>query len=557
MGTRLPLIQTYLQAQQELRAVEQFSRHHDNASGAGPSIYSAQIPLSAPGKGEQYAFQVDLDACTGCKACVVGCNTQNGLDPDEAWRSVGLIHGGDADSPIQQTVTTACHHCLDPACMTGCPVGAYEKSPTTGIVKHLDDQCIGCQYCTLMCPYEVPQFNKRLGIVRKCDMCEGRLAQDEAPACVDSCPNDAISIKIVEISEVLDDAQGDAFLPGAPSPAITGPTTTYQSKRNLPRNALPANFYNMRPAARHLPLVLLLVLTQLSVGTFTVDALTRGLGQETSISDLGKWRSIFALGLGLLALLASTTHIGRPLYMFRAFIGLKTSWMSREIIAFGVFIQVALLYTLSFWAPALFSFFNLPATLGLSLVQLRDILAGVTTLFGLVALLCSVRLYVVTRRKFWNGTATSLRFFGTSALLGVGAVAATTAFTARTLQDNTLTPDFENFLLWFSLMSLLKMSYESSIFRHLFDKQQGDLKRSALLMTRALRDLTIWRFILGSIGGIFLPLTLFFTHAEANSTSTTLAVFAALLFTIGGELLERVLFFTALSAPRMPGAIGK
>ncbi|MCH2110033.1 MAG: 4Fe-4S dicluster domain-containing protein, partial [Polyangiaceae bacterium] len=242
MGRHLNVIQELLHHQQDLSAVEQFSQLHDEGfsdSEAQDGIYESLIPLTKPGPGQQYGFAVDLDACTGCKACVVGCNKLNGLDEDEAWRSVGLIHGGSAELPLQQTVTTACHHCLDPACMNGCPVGAYEKSEETGIVKHLDDQCIGCQYCTLTCPYEVPQYNRRLGIVRKCDMCADRLAEGEEPACVQSCPNGAISIKLVDAEEVLAEAQGDAFLPGAPSPGITAPTTAYATERNLPRNVLP------------------------------------------------------------------------------------------------------------------------------------------------------------------------------------------------------------------------------------------------------------------------------------------------------------------------------
>src|SRR5262249_30553233 len=106
--------------------------------------------------GQQYAFSVDLDACTGCKACVSACHSLNGLDDHETWRHIGTLQGGTTRHPIQQTVTTACHHCLEPACQQGCPVGAYEKD--TGIVRHLDDQCIGCQYCILKCPYDVPQY---------------------------------------------------------------------------------------------------------------------------------------------------------------------------------------------------------------------------------------------------------------------------------------------------------------------------------------------------------------------------------------------------------------
>ena len=58
----------------------------------------------------------------------------NGLDEDEIWRDIGLLHGGSTAEPYQQTVTTACHHCVEPACLLGCPVKAYEKDAETGIV---------------------------------------------------------------------------------------------------------------------------------------------------------------------------------------------------------------------------------------------------------------------------------------------------------------------------------------------------------------------------------------------------------------------------------------
>jgi len=186
---KLPLlsVDALLSEQQTLTAVERFSSLHD--AGEVPEkhkIYSELLPLSKPGVGQQYAFEVDLDACTGCKACVAGCHTMNGLDEGETWRGVGLLSGGTAETPAARLVTSSCHHCVEPACMAGCPVQAYEKDPITGIVKHLDDQCFGCQYCTLMCPYDAPKYNKRLGIVRKCDMCSSRLENSEAPACVEA-----------------------------------------------------------------------------------------------------------------------------------------------------------------------------------------------------------------------------------------------------------------------------------------------------------------------------------------------------------------------------------
>ena len=160
------------------------------------------MPSEPPGPGQQYAFEVDLDSCSGCKACVAACHSLNGLDDEECWRDVGLIIGRGGGLPVLQHVTSACHHCLDPACLTACPVDAYEKDPITGIVRHLDDQCFGCQYCTLACPYDVPKFHAGKGIVRKCDMCSDRLAHGEAPACVQACPHEAIRIRLVEVEEV-------------------------------------------------------------------------------------------------------------------------------------------------------------------------------------------------------------------------------------------------------------------------------------------------------------------------------------------------------------------
>ncbi|MBZ0239026.1 MAG: 4Fe-4S dicluster domain-containing protein, partial [Deltaproteobacteria bacterium] len=263
------LLERLLDEQQALTAVERFAqRHADVHAPLLEARYRERLPATPPGPGQQYAFEVDLDACSGCKACVAACHSQNGLDPGETWRQVGTLHGGgDAGAAVLKTVSSACHHCVDPACLAGCPVDAYEKDPRTGIVRHLDDQCIGCQYCTLTCPYEVPQYNAARGIVRKCDMCSGRLAAGEAPACVQACPQGAITIAGVDTARAVEDAQADAFLPGAPSPGVTVPTTTFRTRAALPRNLVPADFHAVRPGHDHLPLVFMLVLTQLAVGT--------------------------------------------------------------------------------------------------------------------------------------------------------------------------------------------------------------------------------------------------------------------------------------------------
>src|SRR5262245_16341674 len=140
-------LEDLLAEQRDLSAVERFSEWHHTLGPTPAAWYRDLIPASPPQPGQQYAFEVDLDRCSGCKACVSACHSLNGLDDGEAWRDVGLLVSNDWRLPFQQTVTTACHHCLDPACLNGCPVLAYDKDPITGIVRHLDDQCIGCQYC--------------------------------------------------------------------------------------------------------------------------------------------------------------------------------------------------------------------------------------------------------------------------------------------------------------------------------------------------------------------------------------------------------------------------
>ena len=366
----MTLVDRYLLEQQELSAAVRFSQRHEaDELPLQARYYSELLPATPPGPGEQYAFEVDLDSCSGCKACVVACNSLNGLDENETWRDVGLLYGGSDAQPFLQHVTAACHHCLDPACLNVCPVRAYEKDAETGIVRHLDDQCIGCQYCVLACPYDVPKYNAARGIVRKCDMCSSRLAVGEAPACVQSCPNSAIRIATVSRQAAAENCETGAFLPGAPDPQHTQPTTHYKTNRVFPRNTLPADYYSVQPEHAHWPLVAMLVLTQLSVGAFLVELVAELFFESPVIESpgLNAIRAVHAGGallFGLVALGASTLHLGRPHLAFRAVIGLATSWLSREILAFGVFATLAVLYAGSVWIPDA----TAPATRSLQMV---------------------------------------------------------------------------------------------------------------------------------------------------------------------------------------------
>ena len=553
---RLPLVQKYLDEQKRLTAVERFSQRHEaDALAPGARYYRDLLPLEKPGPGQQLAFQVDLDACSGCKACVTACHQLNGLDGDEGetWRAVGLLHGGSPVEPVQQTVTTACHHCLEPACMKGCPVGAYEKDPVTGIVKHLDDQCIGCQYCTLTCPYEVPQYSKKRGIVRKCDMCSERLAVGEAPACVQACPNEAIAIRVVDRAQVLEDAQGEAFLPGAPPPTVTVPTTTYKTRRVMPRNLLPADFHRVRSSHQHFPLVVLLVLTQLSVGTFVADLVMGWLAGGPLA--LGRpHRSLLALAMGLLALGASTFHLGRPAYAFRAVLGIRTSWMSREVLAFGLFAGTAVLQAALYWIEPAAAALGVTLPPAATMERTRAIVGISVAASGVFGVICSMMLYQVTSRRWWSAARTSYRFVLTAAVLGL-ATTSVGVLLGGTLEGRPEAAQAaaKSLVLPLLLAASLKLFADAEIFLHLRARGLGELKRTALLLVGELRGVAAARFGLGLVAAL---LVLLFARAELEPHVGLAVGAAAWVAFVLGEGLERMLFFRALSAPKMPGAVG-
>ncbi len=550
------LLERLLADQQELTAVEQFSQvHNDQAVPAQSRYYSSLIPATAPGAGQQYAFDVDLDACSGCKACVTACHSLNGLDETETWRDVGLLVGGTSTNPVMQHVTTACHHCLEPGCMSACPVDAYEKDPITGIVKHLDDQCFGCQYCTLACPYDVPKYHKQKGIVRKCDMCSDRLSVGEAPACVQSCPHEAISIRIVDCEQIVEDSEADRFLPAAPEPHITLPTTTYRTKRVFPRNLLPADYYSVSAQHPHWPLIIMLVLTQLSVGAFLSGLVLERFLDETMIAAMRPLHSLSALVFGLLALASSTLHLGRPQYAYRAIIGLRHSWLSREIVAFGIFAKLAVIYAAGSWFG--------PETIVGSQYWQQWLGWGVAV-SGLAGVFCSVMIYAFTQREFWSFTKTSARFGLTTCLLGVAAVWLTLLLIsffgsgdAAASVSGIIATHGHRFCQTLLLLTGLKLVFEANQLRPLLSRQTSPMKRSAMLMTGSLASVTIARFACGVLGGLAMPALLLKATFESPQDPVFLVIVTSMLFVacLAGELLERYLFFAAVASPRMPGSL--
>jgi Fe-S-cluster-containing dehydrogenase component/DMSO reductase anchor subunit len=537
---RTPL-DDWLAVQADLSAVERFSRADDaGRAGRGTGTWHDVVPLERPGPDERYAFEVDLDSCTGCKACVAACNSLNGLDPGESFRTVGVLVGLDRrGAAVQQTVTTACHHCADPACLTGCPVDAYEVDVSTGIVAHLDDQCIGCGYCTLTCPYEVPRMNERLGIVRKCDLCRGRLADGEAPACAQACPTGAIAVRVVDRAEAApvatDAAAALRLVPGAPASALTRPSTRYRSRRPLPDTMAATDAASAPIAHGHPALAVMLVLTQVAVGALVVEQGVVVLAPDDA-ARLEPWGPLLGLATGVLALGASVLHLGRPRYALRAVIGFRHSWLSREIVAFGAFAGLAALNAGM-------------ALLGPEPGAASGALRVAAVLAGIAGIACSVLLYAVTGRDWWRVAVTGPKFALTGAVGGLAAVLAV----AAVVEPDPLAVPVAALL---AAATTVKLATEAAFLRHCGGDPADTRTRSARLLTGALGGITAWRFTLGSLGGLVLPLMLVacLRSDPVPQLAVPLLGLAVLLVVVVGELLERLTFFTASVAPRMPGS---
>jgi DMSO reductase iron-sulfur subunit len=374
----------------------------DAIDGAGVGMFCGtatrghELPL--PGPGEQYRFHFDMAKCIGCKCCVVACNEQNGNPADILWRRVGEIEGGRYPSTQRHYLSIGCNHCLEPTCMTGCPVNAYTKDGLTGIVRHSADACIGCQYCTWNCSYGVPQYNPERGVVGKCDMCYGRLTRGQSPACVSACPEGAIQVELVNIVEWKEHYKEQANSPGMPSADDSISTTRITLPRRTAKDLRKVDLTHLRTEHAHWPLVIMTVLTQLSVGVFSATAWMLRTGERAHTSA-----ALAALAVAFSALCASTFHLGRPIHAARAMKMWRRSWLSREVLLFTLFAVAATVYS----ATLLFN------------SRLASLLGPATALLGICGVGASARLYLAPGRPAWNSPITIFEFFATALLLGI------------------------------------------------------------------------------------------------------------------------------------------
>lgn len=199
------------------------------AAGAGVAApANAQLldREAKPRLPEALGLLYDSTLCVGCKACVAGCKAENGkpveISADQrAWNKgtwdtpkdlsaetyniIKVYRDGSMEQKDREEngfafIKRQCLHCVDPSCVSCCPVSAMIKDPETGVVRNDPDRCIGCRYCVFACPFQVPKFeyDKTFGRISKCELCRHRLAEGKLPGCVGHCPTGATLFGRVE-----------------------------------------------------------------------------------------------------------------------------------------------------------------------------------------------------------------------------------------------------------------------------------------------------------------------------------------------------------------------
>lgn len=199
----------------------QFLQVTGAATGAGLAGSSAKgsEPQADESATEFVGVLVDTTRCIGCRSCEIACSREHGMyepdiETDEAlesprttsekqWTVVNRHH----TSKGEVFVKTQCMHCWQPACAAACLTNAMCKTPE-GPVVWLSDKCMGCRFCMISCPFNIPKFeyHEWNPKIQKCTLCFERLAEGKKPACVESCPTDALMFgnkrELMEVARV-------------------------------------------------------------------------------------------------------------------------------------------------------------------------------------------------------------------------------------------------------------------------------------------------------------------------------------------------------------------
>lgn len=180
------------------------------AVAAAPSTAAAAALRSRDPPPDLVGMLFDSTRCIGCKACVVACREANHLPPtllpedgklhdmqtelDGTTKNVIKLYRDPDDPNVHAFMKQQCMHCMEPACVSACMLSALHKEQG-GVVAYDADKCIGCRYCQVACPFNIPKFewdNVLTPKIVKCELCKERLAQGKQPACTSVCPRQAV-----------------------------------------------------------------------------------------------------------------------------------------------------------------------------------------------------------------------------------------------------------------------------------------------------------------------------------------------------------------------------
>ncbi len=184
-------------------------------AGAGATVGVRPIEASDVPQAPADAVGMLYDAtrCIGCRACVTACKTANDLpgnlyDPpnDLNGETKNIIKKYEVDGELESYMKAQCMHCLDPGCVNACMIGAFKKVEY-GIITWNPGRCIGCRYCQVACPYNIPKFQWESNNPKivKCEMCLHMIKAGKEPGCCQACPKAAVIFGTYE--ELKADAQ--------------------------------------------------------------------------------------------------------------------------------------------------------------------------------------------------------------------------------------------------------------------------------------------------------------------------------------------------------------
>jgi len=175
-------------------------------AGTSLSGVSALARSKQPAEdGEFYAILHDATLCEGCQECEFACAAANGLPTpsDDDYPDTEIVRKLNTDrytvvnahetSVGEVYVKQQCRHCAQPACASACLTAAMKKHEE-GPITWDGDKCMGCRFCMLSCPFDMPKFEygSNNPEIVKCQMCFSKIKEGELPACVENCPAEAL-----------------------------------------------------------------------------------------------------------------------------------------------------------------------------------------------------------------------------------------------------------------------------------------------------------------------------------------------------------------------------